>query len=192
MIRCRFVHLCALFVLLIGLSRRESLAVGVWHRDYASGLAEAKAEGKSLMLVFTGTDWIEICGKFYDEILGDPAFIELVSAKFALVKLEYPKDSLLPRSELAEKALLRDAYRVRGFPTVLLTDAAGRPFGINGYQPISAKEYAEQILEIKAAHEGGMAMVEQAASLSGIERARALVKSLPDLPDALLARFFGK
>jgi hypothetical protein len=144
-----------------------------------------------LLVVFTGTDWIEICGKFYDEILGDPGFIEAVSAKFALVKLEYPKDNLLPRGELAEKALLREAYRVRGFPTVLLTDATGRPFGVNGYQPVTAKDYADQILGIDAARDEGIAIAEKAASLSGTDRARELVKSLPDVPDPLLARFFG-
>lgn len=191
MIRIRLGFLGILLAALAGLSGREALAVGIWHRDYASGMAQAKAEGKELLLVFTGTDWIGICGKFYDEILGDPAFIEEVSAKFALVKLEYPKDNLLPRGEMAEKTLLREAYRVRGFPTVVLTDAAGRPFGINGYQPVTAKEYAGQILGIEAAREQGIALAERAAALSGIERARELAKSLPDLPDPLLARFFG-
>jgi hypothetical protein len=191
MIRSRFGSICILLATLAGPGVGEAGAVGIWHRDYASGLAEAKAEGKDLLVVFTGTDWIEICGKFHDEILGDPAFIEAVSAKFALVKLEYPKDNRLPRGELAEKALLREAYRVRGFPTVLLTDASGRPFGVNGYQPVTAREYADQILGIDAAREQGIAMAEKAASLSGVDRARELVKSLPDVPDPLLARFFG-
>lgn len=191
MIRSRFGFVGVLLSTLLDPGIGEAGPVGVWHRDYASGLAEAKAEGKDLMVVFTGTDWIEICGTFYDEILGDPAFIEAVSAKFALVKLEYPKDNRLPRGELAEKTVLREAYRVRGFPTVLLTDVAGRPFGVNGYQPVTAKDYADQILGIDAAWDRGGAMAEKAAALSGTERARELVKSLPDVPDPLLARFFG-
>ena len=191
MIRSRFGFVGILLSTLLDPGIAGAGPVGVWHRDYASGLAEAKAEGKDLLVVFTGTDWIEICGKFHDEILGDPGFIESVSAKFALVKLEYPKDNRLPRGELAEKTVLREAYRVRGFPTVLLTDVTGRPFGLNGYQPVGADDYAAQILGIDAARDRGVAMAEKAAALSGTERARELVKSLPDVPDPLLARFYA-
>ncbi len=62
--------------------------------------------------------------------------------------------------------MLREAYRVRGFPTVLLTDATGRPFGVNGYQPVTAKDYADQILGIDAARDEGIAIAEKAASLA--------------------------
>lgn len=171
-------------------SPRPVLAIGVWHRDYASGLAEAKAEGKKLLVVFTGTDWIEICGKFYDEILGDPAFIEAVSARFSLVKLEFPQDNRLPRGEAAERAVLREAYRVRGFPTVILADAEGRPFGINGYQPVTAEDYAGQILAVETTHREGLAAAAKAGEAEGLEKAKALGRAIPDLPGTLLARFY--
>lgn len=175
---------------LVAVPAQEARAIGIWHRDYASAMAEARAEGKKLLIVFTGTDWIEICAKFYDEILGDPAFIETVSEKFALLKLEYPKDSVLPREEAAQKAVLRDAYRVRGFPTVVLTDAEGKPFGLNGYQPLGAREYGDQILGIDAVHEENLAAVKGAGTLPGEEKARALARAIPDLPGALVARFY--
>jgi thioredoxin-related protein len=175
---------------ILAVSATEVRAIGIWHRDYASAMNEARTENKKLLIVFTGTDWIEICGKFYDEILGDPAFIETVSAKFALLKLEYPKDNVLPREEAAQKAVLREAYRVRGFPTVVLTDAAGRPFGLNGYQPLAPKEYGEQILAINAVHEEGLAVAKKATELSGEEKAKGLSRAIPDLPGALVARFY--
>lgn len=165
-------------------------AIGVWHRDYASGLAEARAEGKMLLVVFTGTDWIEICTKFYDEILGDPAFIEKVAGKFALVKLEFPQNNQLPRGEAAERAVLREAYRVRGFPTVILADAEGRPFGINGYQPVGAEDYAGQILAVEMTHREGLAAAAKAGEADGLEKAKALSRAIPDLPGTLLARFY--
>lgn len=175
---------------ILAVSATEARAIGIWHRDYASAMNEARTENKKLLIVFTGTDWIEICGKFYDEILGDPAFIETVSGKFALLKLEYPKDNVLPREEAAQKAVLREAYRVRGFPTVVLTDAAGRPFGLNGYQPLAPKEYGEQILAINAVHEEGLEVAKKAAELSGGEKAKGLSRAIPDLPGALVARFY--
>jgi len=151
---------------------------------------EARTENKKLLIVFTGTDWIEICDKFYNEILGDPLFIETVAEEFALLKLEYPKDNVLPREEAAQKAVLRDAYRVRGFPTVVLTDTAGRPFGLNGYQPLKPGEYGEQLLAINAVHEEGMELAKKAMGLTGAEKAKGLSRAIPDLPGALVARFF--
>lgn len=182
------VSIIALFTCLI--SPGSARALGVWHRDYAAALSEAKADGKAMLIVFTGTDWIEICGKFYAEILSQPDFINAVSDKFALLKLEYPKDGNLPRAEAMQKAMLRDAYRIRGFPMAVLTDAEGRPFGLNGYQPITAKEYAEQVLEILATREEGLQAITSAESLSGDEKARALSQGIPDLPGALVARFY--
>lgn len=175
---------------ILAVSATEARAIGIWHRDYASAMNEARTENKKLLIVFTGTDWIEICGKFYDDILGDPAFIETVSAKFALLKLEYPKDNVLPREEAAQKAVLREAYRVRGFPTVVLSDAAGRPFGLNGYQPLAPKEYGEQILGINAVHEEALEVAKKAAELSGVEKAKGLSRAIPDLPGALVVRFY--
>lgn len=175
---------------MLACSASEAGAVGIWHRDYASAMNEARAEGKKLLIVFTGTDWIEICAKFYDEILGDPAFIATVSPQFALLKLEYPKDNVMPREEAAQKAVLREAYRVRGFPTVVLTDAEGRPFGLNGYQPLQPKEYGDQILGILAVHEDNLAAVKEGANLAGVDKAKALSRAIPDVPSALIARFY--
>lgn len=183
-------HLLFVACGILAISATEVRAIGIWHRDYASAMNEARTEKKKLLIVFTGTDWIEICGKFYDEILGDPAFIDTVSAKFALLKLEYPKDSVLPREEAAQKAVLREAYRVRGFPTVVLSDAAGRPFGLNGYQPLAPKEYGEQILSINAVHDESLELVKKAAELSGAEKAKGLSRAIPDLPGALVVRFY--
>lgn len=167
-------------------------AVGIWHRDYPAARAEAKAEGKRLLIVFTATDWLEICETFYEDILGQPAFIEAVSTEFALLKLEFPKDNRLPREEALQKALLRDAYRVRGFPTVVLTDADGRPFGLNGYQPVEAVAYAEQILEIARTHGENLAAAQAAESLEGEEKAKGLRRAIPDVPEPLVARFYRK
>lgn len=183
------VLLSLVLLVLVGTASRAE-AVGIWHRDYPMARAEARAEGKALLIVFTGTDWIEICEKFYDDILGQPAFIEAVSGEFTLLKLEFPKDNRLPREEALQKALLRDAYRVRGFPTVVLTDADGRPFGLNGYQPVSAEEYAEQLLDIVKGHGENLAAAKAAASLSGKEKAEGLRLAIPDVPEALIARFY--
>ena len=166
--------------------------VAVWHRDYPSAVAAAQAEGKNLLIVFTGTDWIEICQKFHDEILAQPAFMDAVSGRFTLLKLEYPKDNMMPREEAAQKNFLREAYRVRGYPTVVLTEAGGRPFGMNGYQPLAPAKYAVQIGEIDAAHETSLLALKEAESAEGLEKAKILRRAIPDLPGGLMVRYYRK
>ncbi len=166
--------------------------VAIWHRDYPSAVAAAQAEGKKILIVFTGTDWIEICEKFHDEILAQPAFMEAVSGRFTLLKLEYPKDNMMPREEAAQKNFLREAYRVRGYPTVVLAEAGGRPFGMNGYQTVTPAEYAAQIRKIDAAHEASLLAGREAESAEGIDKARKMRRAIPDLPGGLIVRHYRK
>lgn len=170
-----------------GVHARE---IAVWHRDFPTAVTEAKAKGKKLLIVFTGTDWIEICQKFHDDILAQPAFMDAVSGRFTLLKLEFPEDNMMPREEAAQKNFLREAYRVRGYPTVVLAEADGRPFGMNGYQPLPPAEYAAQIRRIDAAHEATLAAMQEAATLEGVEKAKRLRRAIPDLPGNLTVRYF--
>lgn len=162
----------------------------VWHDNYQSGVAEAKKEGKDVLLVFTATKWVEICEIFYKEILRQPDFMQPVSEKFVLIKLEYPKDNALPKEEAFEKSLLRDAYRVGGYPTVVMTDSEGRPFGLNGYQPVTPAKYAEITLAIEAAHRKTVESGKAAESLTGMDRAKKLIESVPHLPGNFAARYY--
>ena len=166
--------------------------VAVWHRDFPSAVAEATGKGKKLLIVFTGTDWIEICQKFHDDILAQPAFMEAVSGRFTLLKLEFPKDNMMPREEALQKNFLREAYRVRGYPTVVLAETDGRPFGLNGYQPLPPAEYAAQIRKIDAAHEASLAAMQESESLEGVEKAKRLRRAIPDLPGTLTARYYRR
>ncbi|HQW29828.1 MAG TPA: hypothetical protein PK529_11620, partial [Verrucomicrobiales bacterium] len=118
--------------------------------------------------------------------------IDAVSSHFALLKLEYPRDNQLPREEAAEKALLKDAYRVKGFPTVVLTDVDGRPFGLNGYQPVNPEAYAAQISDIYAVHQLSLAALKEAESLDGVAKSKRLIQGIPDLPGNLAARYYRK
>lgn len=162
----------------------------VWHTDYRLAVDEAREEKKKLLIVFTGAEWIDICRTFQDDILSREAFMDTVSARFSLLNLEYPKDNKLPRQEAVQKSLLRDAYRVKGFPTVVLTDLQGRPFGLNGFQPLSAEEYAQQILDIDLIHEEKLAALTEAKTLEGAAKAKRMSEGLPDLPGNLLARYY--
>jgi len=169
----------------------EKASGPVWFSDYDKAAATAAKEGKDLLLVFTGTDWIQICKVFYQNVLSSPDFSGPVAHKFVLVKLEYEKrpGGTDPKTATRNR-MLQSIYRVRGFPTVLLTDAKGRLYGINGYQPVAAKDYAGVIMAMYREKQKNFDLMATARSLSGLEKAKTLSKGIPRLPGNLSARFY--
>jgi len=166
----------------------ESDAETLWLDDFDAAAAQSEADEKPILAVFTGSDWIELARNFEDEILSQAAFLEPVAERFVLLKLEFPEPDQGEVPEGHEEA--RELYGVRGYPMVVLLGEDLRPFGINGYQPIGAEEYAHQIVAMQLGNEERLALAEEARGLVGIERAEALLDALPDLPPHLLVRHY--
>ncbi len=96
-----------------------------WTADYDAALAQAKKENKSVMLEFTGSDWCPPCKLMYKNVFSKKEFVEAASKDFVLVKLDFPRAD----KELAKKNKpLAEKYEIRGYPTVVLTDADGKEF----------------------------------------------------------------
>lgn len=181
-----FLSLLSFVVFSMPLSAVEKAA---WTTDYNAAAALAKEQNKSLLLLFTG-DWIAMCRSFDETIMNQDAFLQEASEHFVLVRLNFPENNRLPEAFAAQYQLLRDAYRIRGFPAVVLTEANGKPFGLNGFQPVTPELYAEQIV---AMHVYGMekkAKREAAESLDGLEMAKSLIDGIPELPGNMAARYF--
>lgn len=161
-----------------------------WFTDYPAARQKAIDEKKHLLLVFTGSDWIPLCRIYDRDILNQPEFIDAVSEQFVLVRLDFPKETPQPASLVAQNRLFLRAYRVTAFPTVFLTDTEGRPYGVNGYQPVTPANFAKIIGTMRQ-----MAVVrdqyfEKASAAQGVERATLLAKGVPNLPGNLTARYY--
>lgn len=97
-----------------------------WSDDLAAALAKAKAENKSVLVGFTGSDWCQPCIMMRAEVFSKPEFVAAASEKFILVEIDMPKGD----EETAKKNQpTLEKFKVDGFPTVLLLDAAGQEFG---------------------------------------------------------------
>ncbi|MEO0417033.1 MAG: thioredoxin family protein, partial [Verrucomicrobiota bacterium] len=161
-----------------------------WLTDYATAANQAKAEKKDLLIVFTGSEWIEICRVFEENILSQPDFIDSVGANYVLLKLEFPKNNKLPEEKAKVYQLLKNSYRVQGYPTVVLTDSEARPFGINGYQPVTAAEYAKVVNVMQKGRLHRDEQFQKAQSMQGPERAKTIADAIPQLPGSLSARYY--
>jgi thioredoxin-related protein len=104
--------------------------------DYTEGVRQAKAEGKLVLLHFTGSDWCPYCQDLDKEVLSQHSFQTFSVNNFVMVTLDFPHDIPLPDDVKQENQSLAQKYNVNEFPTLLVVDTDGREVGRNsGYNP---------------------------------------------------------
>ena len=115
-------------------------AVGLtWLTDLPKAQVRAKAEGKSVLLFFHGSDWCPPCVEMQRQVFDSQAFAQYARQALVLVDVNFPEkeqqDEKLRQTNLALKArfnLSREAGE--GFPTIVLLNEAGETvFQETGY-----------------------------------------------------------
>lgn len=118
--------LSLLAVLVLPLSAYEG-----WLTDLEAGKTQAAAEGRQLVVEFTGSTWCPPCKALHAEVLTTAEFAAWSKDK-VLVKLDYPRASertpekVAANPELAKLMRLKDEYAVSGYPTMFVFDSQGR------------------------------------------------------------------
>lgn len=104
-----------------------------WSTNYEASLAQAKSEGKQVFLFFTGSDWCGWCHRLDGEILSTAEFKDYAAKKLVLVKLDFPRN--IPQSDQlkAQNNQLAKQNGIKGYPTVVVLDSAGKRIGALGY-----------------------------------------------------------
>ena len=107
-----------------------------WSTDFNQALTQARADGKMVLLDFTGSDWCPWCIKFDHEVLETDQFAAYARNKLELVLVDFPRTR--PPSDALKQANRRSArkYNVTGYPTFVLVNYAGNELGRQaGYAP---------------------------------------------------------
>ena len=182
---------CAAVMALIG----TSLAGGEgWTSDFEAAKKQAAEQKKDLLIDFTGSDWCGWCIKLNDEVFKHDAFKDGVKDSFVLVELDFPKDKTKVSEEVrAQNEKLSEKYGVSAFPTILLTDAEGRPYAATGYQAGGPEKYVGHLNELRkkrTARDEAFAAAEKA---EGVDKAKSLITALGamQLEDKMIAAFYG-
>jgi len=156
-----------------------------WMHDFEAAKAKAAKENKDLLIDFTGSDWCSWCIKLNKEVFIHDSFKEGVADKYVLVELDYPNDkSILDEKTIKQNEELQKVYPVQGFPTILLADAQGRPYGQTGYQKGGPEAYLTHLSELQQAKTQRDEAFAAAEKLEGLEKAKALYSALKQTPDA--------
>ncbi|HYD47837.1 MAG TPA: thioredoxin family protein [Terriglobales bacterium] len=97
---------------------------GIAWKGYEAGLAEAKTEGKPVMLVFY-TEWCPHCTA-YSKVFHDKELVEL-SGKFVMIRIDKDKEPAISRKYAPDGEYIPRTYFLQSDGTLLANVTEQRP-----------------------------------------------------------------
>ncbi len=105
-----------------------SLHATMWKTDVPTALEQAAAQGKQVLVLFTGSDWCASCIAMKKHLLSTPEFAAYAQEHFVLVELDFPRKPL-PRVLAAANSKQQQKYGVKSLPTLLVLSPEGMVIG---------------------------------------------------------------
>lgn len=143
-----------------------------WTTDLDAARERAAAEGKTVLVDFTGSDWCGYCIQLKKNVFDTPEFEKLAKDNFLFVEVDVPRDVTRIGQELYNKneALCR-TYKISGFPTIMMMSPEGYIVGgfVGGSNMARTKDSLAQALT-------NADKVKKANSLQGSEKAKLLAE----------------
>jgi len=112
-----------------------------WLTDLPVAQAQAKAENKTILINFTGSDWCGWCIRLRQEVFSQPEFDRFASEKLVLVEVDFPRQKPLPASVQQINKTLARQQGVTGYPTVIIMNSQGVKVATMGYEAGGANNY---------------------------------------------------
>ena len=152
---------------------------GTWiEDDMDRAMQLAASSNRYLLIDFTGSDWCGWCIRLDQEVFDQAHFRQNAPRDFVLVKLDFPRNSSQTEQVKQKNRQWQQRLGVRGFPTIFLADAQGRPFARTGYRQGGAVPYVDHLREFVQLRRRQEALVAAAMKLEGLDRARGLGEAL--------------
>jgi thioredoxin-related protein len=122
-----------------------------WKTNFEEAKATATEQNKSILLVFSGSDWCGPCIKLDKNVWQSADFKSYAEEKLVLLRADFPKKKGNALSEdikngnlaLAEK-YNKDGY----FPFVVVLDKTGKVLAKKGYENQTATKYISELQAI--------------------------------------------
>ncbi len=137
------------FAAALFLSLTSLMAKPGWSEDYTASLAKAKADGRMVLLDFTGSDWCGWCIKIDNEIFSKPEFQAYARENLELVELDFPRGKSLPPQVKAQNQKLMQQYGIEGFPTIIVLNSNGEKIGELGYMEGGPAAFIAELKKLK-------------------------------------------
>ncbi len=154
----------------------------------------AKAENRTILLDLTGKDWCPGCIYLKNKILDSEVMDKAMGSKYVVVEIDYPrapeKIAAIAEEERNARMDILKTYKVGGLPCVIYMDAEGLPFAVYTEYTQTPEQYMEKIMaKAEAVRVERDAAFARAATLEGMEKARALAAGLDCLPEVCRGQY---
>ena len=121
---------------------------GEWITNARKARAIAAQSRRSIVIAFTGLSWCPHCQKLETEIFDTQTFKDYARYNLVLLRVDFPKEGSEKSKSDEDKAAqakgnvdkvkrdrdeLADMYGVRGFPTIVILNAASQKIATSGY-----------------------------------------------------------
>ncbi|MBZ0201367.1 MAG: thioredoxin family protein [Ignavibacteriaceae bacterium] len=116
-----------------------------WSENLEQAIKTAKAENKTVLVNFTGSDWCQWCKKLSAEVFTQKEFKEFANKNLELVKIDFPRSIQQAPEVINYNKQLAEKYGIQGFPTILLVDKNGNVLTYTGYRDGGAASYVEHL-----------------------------------------------
>lgn len=176
--------LCVVLAGVLATSARA--AEGLWTENATEALARAARENKDVLIHFTGSDWCGWCFRLHDEVFHKEPFVTEAPKRFVFLELDFPRRRQLPEAIRRQNREWQMKLGVRGFPTIFLVDATGRPYAKTGYRRGGAEAYMKHLDELRKIRLKRDAAMAKARSAQGVEKAKLLDQALAAIDPALV------
>ncbi len=141
-----------------GKPAEETSATGKveWLTDFEAGKAEARAQNKTLLIDFTGSDWCPPCIALEKTVFSKPGFAEYAEKNLVLLEVDFPRRKEQSAAQKEANQKLAGQFGIEGFPTVVLLNPDGKTVGELGYyQDTTLQSFLAEIDKARTA--GGTA-----------------------------------
>ncbi len=108
-------------------------SVITWATDLPKAQAQARAEGKAVLVNFTGSDWCGWCIRLKRDVFLKADFASYARSNVVLVEIDFPKRKRLTPEAQATNRRLAQQFQVQGYPTLVLLGADGTRLGNVNY-----------------------------------------------------------
>ena len=113
-------------VALVGCASFDPMLVHTEDMDEALSLA--RAQGKVVLVDFTGSDWCPPCQMLRHKVFETRAFKEFAADKLVFLTLDFPRFKPQDPKVTEANEKLSEKFKVEGYPTVILLDVDGKEF----------------------------------------------------------------
>ncbi len=173
----RFISFLSTLIILFSLFSSAQAAT-TWINNFEAAKKKAVVEKKDMLLFFSGSDWCHWCQKLDKEVFTQDTFAQEAEKNFILVNLDFPRKKELEKSIKEQNQQMQKTYGIRGFPTVILTDAGGKPYAKTGYQQGGVDVYLAQLENFHNNNTKKDTLLAKADQAAGLERAKLLDQAL--------------